>query len=55
MPGLDPQVVMHRLNIKLDAETLNSSNDDFDLILWRQLIPKFTNSSNVVSFKRNNT
>jgi len=34
---------------------LSSNNDDFTLILWRPSKLKFTNSSNVASFERNNT
>jgi len=34
---------------------LNNNDDSSDLILWRQLKPRFRNSSNVASFKRNIT
>ena len=54
MPGLDPQVVMHRLNIKPDIKPVKQERRDFALISWRLLKRKFRNSSHVVSYGKSN-
>jgi len=55
MSGFDPQVVMHRLNIKLDAKPVKQQQRGFAPTSWKQSKPKFINSSNAASFKRNST
>ena len=53
MPMLDPQIVMHRLNINSDAKLVKQHV--LDPTLWKQSKPKFINSSNAASFEKNNT
>jgi len=54
MPGLDPQVAMHRLNIRPDAKQSSSSNAGIVRTLWRLLKSKFISSLHAASYGRNN-
>ena len=54
MPGLNPQVAMHCLNIKPDAKSVKQQQRRFHPDIMEAMKSKFTNSSNVVSFERNN-
>jgi len=54
MPGLDPQVAMHHLNIKPDAKPVKQQQRRFRPDITKLLKPKSINSSHVVSYGRNN-
>ena len=53
MPRLDPQVAMHRLNIKPDTKPVKSNNVGFVWTLWRLLKSKFISSLHMASYGRN--
>ena len=55
MHGLNPREAMHHLNVKPDPKSVKQNNNSFTPILWKRLKLKFTSSSNVASFERNNT
>jgi len=54
MPGLDPQIAMHRLNIKPDAKPVQQQQR-FVLTSRKLLKLRSINSSNIVSFVRSST
>ena len=54
MPGLDPQVAMHRLNIKTDVKPVKQQQRRFRPNIMKLLRSKFTSLLRVASSGRNN-
>jgi len=55
MLDLDSQIAMHRLNIKPNVKPVKQQQRRFTLTSWKLLKLKSINSSNVISYGRNNT
>ena len=55
LPGLDPQIAMHQLNIKPDVKPVKQQQRRFHPDIMKAIEAKSINSSNVASFARSNT
>ena len=54
MPGLDPQVAMHRLNIKPDAKPVKQQQRQFRPNIMEAIEAEVHSSLHVASYGRNN-